>query len=158
MLRPTELRHAEWSEIDFEKRLWKIPVHKMKMRKPHIVPLTDQTIAIFEEIKPVTGRWKYVFPSLDDKNNPIGKNTITAALRRMGYTGDEITTHGFRSMASTLLHENGFESAMVEMQLAHVEKNKVKAAYNHAEYLPQRTEMLQWWANYLDELRESVVK
>jgi len=153
MLRPGELRQAEWSEIDLEKKLWKIPAHKMKMRRPHIVPLSDQAIAIFKEVRPVTGQEKYVFPSMRSKDRPMSENTIRAALRRMDFTKDEMTAHGFRGMASTLLHENGYKSAVIEMQLAHAERNKVKAAYNHAEYLDERTEMLQWWANYLDSLK-----
>jgi integrase len=156
MLRPGELRSAEWSEIDFENKLWKIPAEKMKMKKPHIIPLSGQVIAILQDIHQVTGRWRYVFPSLRTKDRPISNNTINGALRRMGFTKDEMTAHGFRAMASTLLHENNFESTIIEVQLAHAERNKVKAAYNHAEYLPQRTEMMTWWANYLDKLRDDI--
>ena len=155
MLRPGELRNAEWSEIDFDKKQWKIPTEKMKMRRDHIVPLSKQVVAIFKEIQPLTGKWKYVFPSLRTKDRPISNVTVLAALRRMGYTKEEMTAHGFRAMASTLLHENGFESAVIEIQLAHAERNKVKAAYNHAEYLDKRTEMMQWWADYLDKLKNS---
>jgi integrase len=114
------------------------------------VPLSEQAIAILRDIQPVTGKWKYVFPSLRSKDRPISNVTVLAALRRMGYTKDEMTAHGFRGMASTLLHENGFDTAWIETQLAHKEVNKVKAAYNHAEYLDKRTEMMQWWADYLD--------
>ncbi|MDR2884320.1 MAG: tyrosine-type recombinase/integrase [Deferribacteraceae bacterium] len=156
MLRPGELRNAEWSEIDFEKKLWKIHAKKMKMRRDHIVPLSPQVIAIFEEIRPVTGQWRYIFPSVRTKDRPMSNVTVLAALRRMGYTKDEMTAHGFRAMASTLLHENGFDTAHIEVQLAHAERNKVKAAYNHAEYLPQRTEMMTWWANFLDKLRDGI--
>ena len=154
MLRPGELRHAEWSEIDFEKKQIRIPAEKMKMRRIHIVPLAEQAIAIIQQIQPLTGHGKYVFPSMRSKDRPMSENTITAALRRMGFTKDEITAHGFRGMASTLLHENGFKSAVIEAQLAHAERNKVKAAYNHAEYLAERADMMQWWADYLDSLRE----
>ncbi len=155
MLRPGEIRCAEWSEIDLEKKQWKIPADKMKMRRPHIIPLSNQVIEILNEIHKLTGRWKYIFPSLRSKDRPMSNNTVNAALRRMGYTTEDMTAHGFRGMASTLLHENGFETAHIEVQLAHAERNKVKAAYNHAEYLPQRTEMLQWWADHLDELKRS---
>ncbi len=153
MLRPGELRHAEWSEIDLEKKQWKISAEKMKMSRPHIVPLSDQAVEIFNTIRPVTGDGKYVFPSVRSKDRPMSENTITAALRRMGFTKEEMTAHGFRGMASTLLHENGFKSEIIEIQLAHAERNKVKAAYNHAEYLPERIAMMQWWADYLDSLR-----
>ncbi len=155
MLRPGELRGAEWSEIDLEKKQWKIPAEKMKMKRPHIIPLSEQAVAILQNIQLITGKWKYVFPSLRTKDRSISNNTINGALRRMGYTKDEMTAHGFRAMASTLLHENGFDTDHIEMQLAHTERNRVKAAYNHAEYLEQRTKMMQWWANYLDELRET---
>ena len=154
MLRPGELRHAEWSEIDLEKKQWKISAEKMKMSRPHIVPLSNQAAAIFRAMQPVTGHGKYVFPSVRSKDRPMSENTITAALRRMGFTKEEMTAHGFRGMASTLLHENGFKSDVIEAQLAHAERNKVKAAYNHAEYLPERTDMMNWWADYL-ELRNS---
>jgi integrase len=151
--RQGELRQAEWSEIDFDKKLWKIPAKKMKMKRDHIVPLSRQAIEILKEIEPLTGIWRYVFPSVRTKDRPMSNATVLAALRRMGYTKDEIVPHGFRAMASTLLHENGFETAHIEVQLAHSEKNTVKAAHNHAEYLPQRIALMQWWADYLDELK-----
>ncbi len=153
MLRPGELRHAEWSEIDLVKKQWRIPGAKMKMARPHIVPLSSQVIEIFKSMQPITGDDKYVFPSVRSKDRPMSENTVTAALRRMGFTKDEITAHGFRGMASTLLHENGFKSDVIETQLAHAERNSVKAAYNHAEYLSERIEMMQWWGDYLDGLR-----
>jgi integrase len=153
MLRPGELRHAEWSEIDLGKKQWKISAEKMKMGRPHIVPLSNQAVEIFKTMQPITGQGKYVFPSVRSKDRPMSENTITAALRRMGFTKEEITAHGFRGMASTLLHENGFKSEVIEAQLAHAERNKVKAAYNHAEYLAERAEMMQKWADYLDSLK-----
>ena len=153
MLRPGEVRHAEWSEIDFEKKQLRISAEKMKMKRIHIVPLAEQAITIIKQIQPVTGHGKYVFPSVRSKDRPMSENTITAALRRMGFTKEEMTAHGFRGMASTLLHENGFKSDVIEAQLAHAERNKVKAAYNHAEYLTERTDMMNWWADYLDKLR-----
>ena len=155
MLRPGELRHAEWAEIDFEKKQFRIPAEKMKMKRIHIVPLAEQAIAILRQIQPVTGQGKYVFPSVRSRDRAMSENTVTAALRRMGFTKEEMTAHGFRGMASTLLHENGFKSDVIEAQLAHAQRNKVKAAYNHAEYLLERAEMMNWWADYLDELRSS---
>ena len=155
MLRPGELRSAEWSEIDLAAKQWKIPAEKMKMSRPHIIPLAKQVIEILKKMQPITGNGKYVFPSVRSRSRPMSENTITAALRRMGFSKEEMTAHGFRGMASTLLHENGFKSEIIEIQLAHAERNKVKAAYNHAEYLPERIEMMVWWADYLDELRSA---
>ena len=157
LLRPGELRQAEWSEIDFDKKMWKIPKEKMKMKRDHLIPLSKQAIEILESIKPITGHGKYVFPSVRTTDRPMSNVTVLAALRRMGYTKEEICTHGFRAMASTLLnenvHEHGFDSAVIEAQLAHQIRNKVEAAYNRAEHLPQRIKMMQWWADYLDELK-----
>ena len=142
-LRPGELRAGEWAEIDFEQKLWKIPGSRMKMKKTHIVSLSDQALAILKEIHGLTGSGKYIFPSVRSKQRPMSNVTVLAALRRMGYEKDEMCVHGFRGMASTLLHENRFPSEIVEMQLAHAERNKVKAAYNHAEYLTERIAMMQ---------------
>lgn len=152
-VRPTELRHAEWNEINLESKEWRIPAEKMKMKDEHIIPLSSQVKALFKEIKPLTGKGKYVFPSIRTKSRPMSENTINAALRRMGYTKEEITAHGFRAMASTLLNEQGFKPDVIERQLAHAERNKVRAAYNRAEYLPERKNMMQQWADYLDALR-----
>lgn len=151
-VRPGELRYAEWTEIDFDKREWRIPGHKMKMGEQHIIPLSNQAIEIFKAIQPLTGNGKYIFPSIRSTDRPMSENTVNAALRRMGYEKDEMTGHGFRSMASTLLHEHGWLHEVIERQLAHAERNKIAAAYNHAEHLPKRREMMQWWADYLDEL------
>ena len=125
----------------------------MKMRTVHIVPLSAQAIAILKEIQPLTGNGKYVFPSLRSVGRPMSNNTILVALRGMRYTKDEMTGHGFRAMASTLLHEQGWPSDVIERQLAHSERNSVKAAYNHAQYLPERRRMMQAWADYLESLR-----
>lgn len=151
-VRPGELRHAEWPEIDFDKKEWRIPGHKMKMGEVHIVPLSRQAIEILQSIHPLTGDSQYIFPSIRSSARPMSENTINGALRRMGYEKDEMTGHGFRSMASTLLHEHGWPHEAIERQLAHAERNKVVAAYNYAEHLPKRKEMMQWWADYLDEL------
>ena len=152
-VRPGELRHAEWVEINIDEQVWKIPAEKMKMRSVHIVPLSGQAIAVLEEICPLTGDGKYVFPSLRTGSRPMSENTVLAALRRMGYAKEEMTGHGFRSMASTVLHEKGWSTDVIERQLAHAESNSVKAAYNHAQHLPERRKMMQWWADYLDDLR-----
>jgi integrase len=154
-VRPGELRHVEWSEIDLDNGVWKIPSHKMKMRSPHVIPLSKQAIDVFRMIEPVTGDGRYVFPSLRSTARPMSNNTANAALRRMGYTKDEMTGHGFRAMASTILHEQGWPSDVIERQLAHSEGNSVKAAYNHAQHLPERRRMMQAWADYLDALKSS---
>lgn len=152
-VRPGELRHVEWLEVDLDNAEWKIPACKMKTKNPHIVPLSKQAVEIFRMIEPVTGYGRYVFPSLRSIANPMSNNTINAALRRMGYTKDEMTGHGFRGMASTILHEQGWASDVIERQLAHTEGNSVKAAYNHAQHLPERRKMMQAWADYLDALK-----
>ncbi|MFH0783187.1 MAG: integrase arm-type DNA-binding domain-containing protein [Pseudomonadota bacterium] len=152
-VRPGELRHSEWSEINLDKAEWKIPAEKMKMRTTHIVPLSLQAITVLGEIKPLTGNSKYVFPSLRSGTRPMSNNTILAALRNMGYGKDEMTGHGFRAMASTILHEQGWPSDIIERQLAHAERNNIKAAYNHAQHLPERRRMMQKWADYLDSLK-----
>ena len=153
MLRPGELRSLEWREIDWEQALARIPAEKMKMRSPHIVPLSRQALAILESIRPLTGEGKYIFPSARKDGRCMSENTVRSALIRLGYSGDEQTAHGFRAMASTILHEQGFKSDAIERQLAHSERNKIKGAYNHAEHLPDRRLMMQSWADYLDTLK-----
>ena len=152
-VRPGELRQAEWEEIDFDHSEWRIPAEKMKMKDPHIVPLSKQAVAILNEIHPITCQGRYVFPSIRTNLRPMSNNTILAALRRMGYAKDEMSGHGFRAMASTILHEQGWPSDVIERQLAHAERNNVKAAYNYAQYLPERRRMMQAWADYLDTLK-----
>ena len=152
-VRPGELRHAEWSEIDLEKNEWKIPGEKMKMKLPHIVPLSRQAISILQDIKQQAGASKYIFPCVTGIKRPMSENTINMALKRMGYEGKH-TAHGFRSMASTILHEQGWRHDVIELQLAHKIGNQVSAAYNYATYIPERQEMMQHWADYLDNLRE----
>jgi integrase len=152
-VRPGELRKARWSEFDLDTAEWRIPAERMKMREQHIVPLAAQAIAILRELQPLTGPQGYVFPGLRDPNRPMSENALTAALRRMGYTGDEMTWHGFRSLASTALNESGFPPDVIELQLAHAERNKVRAAYNRAQRLTERRTMMQQWADYLDQLK-----
>lgn len=152
--RPGELRHAEWQEIDLDKAEWRIPAGKMKMRAEHIVPLSTQAVAILRDLHALTGRGRYAFPSPRSLERPMSENAITAALRSLGYDGDTMTAHGFRSTASTLLHEQGWPSDVIERQLAHKEANAVKDAYNRAQHLPERRKMMQAWADYLDGLRQ----
>jgi integrase len=152
-VRPGELRHAEWAEIDLENAEWRIPAEKMKMKDPHIVPLSKQAAEVLSEIQPTTGLSRYIFPSIRTNSRPMSENTVLAALRRMGYTKEEMSGHGFRAMASTVLHEQGWPSDIIERQLAHAERNSIKAAYNHAQHLPERRRMMQAWADYLDTLK-----
>ena len=156
-VRPTELRSAEWTEIDFAKAEWTIPMEKMKMRTPHIVPLSRQTIEVLEEVRVCSGHGQYVFPSgrTPAGNRPMSENGVLAALRSMGFEKDVMTGHGFRSTASTLLNANGWNKDYIERQLAHQDRDSVRASYNFADYLPERREMMQWWADYLDTLRNS---
>ena len=151
-LRPGELRRAEWAEIDLDGAEWRIAAAKMKARVQHIVPLSKQAVRILRELHPLTGEGRYVFPGVRTSDRPMSENTVNAALRRLGYTNDEMTGHGFRSMASTLLNENGWNRDAIERQLAHGERDAVRAAYNYAEFLPERRKMMQWWADYLTNL------
>jgi len=152
--RPGELRHAEWSEVALEAAEWRIPAEKMKMKELHIVPLSKQVVEVLRDLQALTGAGKYVFPSIRSSSRPMSENTVNASLRRIGYAKDEMCAHGFRAMASTLLHEHGWKSDIIERQLAHKEGNAIKGAYNHARHLPERVEMMQAWADYLDALRE----
>ncbi len=156
-VRPGELRKAEWKEINWEKSEWIIPAERMKMREKHIVPLSCQALEVLREIQPFTGEGKYIFPSPRTWERPMSDNAILSALRRMGYTGDQMTGHGFRSMASTLLNEQGWNRDAIERQLAHAERDEIRAAYNYAQYLPERRKMMQSWADYLDGLKEAVI-
>ncbi|MFE0502305.1 tyrosine-type recombinase/integrase [Lysobacter soli] len=152
-VRPGELRGMEWGELDLEAGQWRIPARRMKMRDEHVVPLSSQAVAILRELKPLTGRGRYCFPSLRSASAPMSENTINAALRSLGFDKDTMTGHGFRAMASTRLNEMGWPPDVIERQLAHAERNKVRAAYNRAQYLEERTTMMQAWADYLDGLR-----
>ncbi len=153
-VRPGELRRAEWNEINLDEGEWRIPAAKMKGRVMHIVPLAKQAVRILSELQPLTGSSAWVFPGVRTNGEPMSENTVNAALRRLGYARSTITAHGFRGMASTLLHECGWPSDVIERQLSHAERNAVKAAYNHAEHLPARRKMMQAWADHLDALRK----
>jgi integrase len=152
-VRPGELRHAEWTEIDLEKAEWRIPAARMKMREKHIMPLSRQAVEVLNELHPLTGAGLYVFPGERSRSRPMSENTVLAALRRLGYEKGEMTGHGFRSMASTILHEQGWPSEVIERQLAHGDRNKIRASYNFAQHLPDRRRMMQAWADYLETLR-----
>lgn len=152
-VRPGNLRAMEWAELDLDAAQWRIPAGKMKMREAHIVPLAAQAVAILRELQPLSSRSRYVFPSLRSADRPMSENTINAALRRLGFDKETMTGHGFRAMASTRLNELGWSPDVIERQLAHAERNKVRAAYNRAQYLDERTRMMQAWADYLDGLR-----
>ncbi len=147
-VRTTELRGMRWAEIDFVKCEWRIPPERMKMREPHIVPLSKQSLEILEQLKPISGHLELVFPNRSKPMNYISENTMLFAMYRMGYRS-QATPHGLRSTASTILNEHGFNSDIIERQLAHAERNKVRASYNHAQYLSDRKKMMQWWADYL---------
>lgn len=154
-VRPGELRQAEWSEIDLEAAVWRIPALRMKMNREHVVPLSKQAVAILKAAGEFTGGGKYVFPSIRTPQRPMSENTLNAALRRMGYTSGEMTSHGFRSTASTLLNESGKWSVdAIERALAHGDSDTVRAAYHRGAHWQERVLMAQWWSDYLDRLRE----
>jgi integrase len=152
------LRNALWEEFDLESDNpeWRIPAAKMKMRRMHIVPLSRQAVALLKGLRGHEIDSPYVFPSYMDRRRPISENTLGAALRRMGFSNTEMTAHGFRAMASTLLNECGYHPDLIELQLAHTERNEVRAAYNRAVRLGERREMMQDWADYLDALRQRI--
>lgn len=153
-VRPGELRRAEWAHFDFEESQWRISRTIMKMKVQHLVPLSTQALAILRELQTITGNGRYLFPCLGDPDRTMSENTVNNALQALGFEGDEMTGHGFRSIASTLLNEQGCWTAdAIERQLSHGERDSVRAAYNYAEYLPERREMMQAWADYLDSLR-----
>ena len=158
-VRPGVLRRADWSEINLDAALWIIPAEKMKMRKAHHVPLSRQVIALFREVEAATGPAGYVFPSIRSRSRPMSENTINGGLRRLGYTGGEMTPHGFRAMASTLLNESGkWHPDAIERALAHGDSDKVRAAYHRGTHWKERVDMAQWWSDYLDELRGQACK
>lgn len=151
-VRTGELRGARWDEFDVDQAVWRIPAERMKMKRDHIVPLSKQALAVLEEVRPISGKGDFVFPVQSGTPRPMSENTMLFALYRMGYHS-KATGHGFRSTASTILHEIGWKSDAIERQLAHVEANKVKGSYNDAEHLPYRKKMMKAWANLLDSLR-----
>lgn len=153
-VRPGELRAATWDEFDLGGALWRIPAERMKMKAAHLVPLSTQAVAILRELYQLTGHGKFVFPSLRGASRCMSENTVNLALRSLGYGGDEMTGHGFRAMASSRLNEMGWNPDAIERQLAHAESNEVRAAYTHgAQFLTERTRMMQAWSDYLDGLR-----
>ena len=154
-VRPGELRHAEWSEFDLDTGLWSIPAGKMKSRKVHQVPLSRQVLEMLRDLHSLTGPVGYVFPSIRSRARPMSENTINAGLRRLGYSSTEMTAHGFRAMASTLLNESGkWHPDAIERALAHGDTDKVRAAYHRGAHWKERVEMAQWWSDYLDQLRK----
>jgi integrase len=153
-VRPGELRHMEWVEIDFEASEWNIPGEKVKTRQTHLVPLCRQAVKIIKEIKPLTSRGKYVLPSPRTPNRPLSENAVTAALRRMGFEKSEMSGHGFRAMARTLLDEVlQIRPDLIEHQLGHAVRDPLGRAYNRTTHLPARRKMMQAWADYLDALK-----
>lgn len=145
-VRTVELRLAEWSEFDFDNDIWEIPKERMKKRRPHLVPLSPQVIAILNELKVITGYYPLLFPGRNDVRKPISEASINKVIEKIGYKG-RLTGHGFRHMMSTILHEKGFDSAWIELQLAHVDKNSIRGTYNHALYLENRKNMLKWYSS-----------
>jgi integrase len=153
-VRPGELRSAEWSEFDFDRAIWAIPGEKMKMRRAHRVPLATQSLTILRKLKDITGAGRLLFPSARSAERPMSENTINGALRRLGFKQDEMTAHGFRSAASSVLNECGlWNPDAIERQLAHVEPDAVRRAYARADYWDERVKMMAWWADKCDELR-----
>ena len=157
LARTTELRYATWGEfeLDSDSAVWRIPGERMKMERDHMVPLSRQAVSVMAEVRKFTQGEHYVFHQLNNPKKPMSENTMLYALYRMGF-GGKATVHGFRATASTILNEKGYRSDVIELLLAHVEKNQVRAAYNRAEYLDERREVMQWWADYLDSLNVSI--
>ncbi len=158
-LRPGELRYGKWSEIDWQNKAWNIPPERMKKRRPHVVPLSESALALLHELRPITGYSDYLFPSQQRRRHPVmSENTINKILKNMGYGGRQVG-HGFRAIASTVLNESAnFRSDVIEAQLAHVEENGSRKPYNRAEYLEERTQMMQWWSDYLSEAKSKTVR
>lgn len=157
-VRAGELARAEWSEIDFEAKEWRIPASKMKIKQPHIVPLSSQVLEILRELYEFSGKGQFLFPGQNETEPRVNYCTFTLALRRMGYTSNDVTFHSFRSIASTYLNEQGYNRDWIERQLAHGERDGVRAAYNYAEYLPERRKMMQAYSNYLSDLKEKAMQ
>lgn len=155
-VRPGELRRAEWPEFDLQAGMWRIPAERMKMKREHLVPLSRQAVAILKNLETITGHLPFAFAALRP-NRPLSENTLNLGLRTLGYTGEQMTAHGFRALASTLLHELGWPPEVIELQLAHAQRNQVAAAYNRSARLAERKEMMQAWADYLDGLKAEKV-
>lgn len=156
-VRPGELRHAEWDEFDIGEAIWRIPAGKMKAKRPHAVPLSKQVLAMIEDIRELTGGGKYLFPSMQTRHRPMSENTVNVAFRRMGFGKDEVTGHGLRATASTLLNESGkWHPDAIERALAHGDSNPIRGTYNRGQYWDERVLMAQWWSDYLDSLRNSI--
>ncbi|MEO1025756.1 MAG: integrase arm-type DNA-binding domain-containing protein [Pseudomonadota bacterium] len=152
--RPGELRHAEWTEIDFANAVWNIPAERTKMRRPHSVPLPKQALSLLDDLRQINGNGRFLFPSLRSYHRPMSENTLNAALRRLGYSGEEMTAHGFRATFSTLANEsNLWHPDAIERALAHVEGNAVRRAYDRGEHWQERIRLADWWAGFLDEAR-----
>ncbi|WP_413725380.1 tyrosine-type recombinase/integrase [Sodalis sp. RH16] len=151
-LRPGELRRGKWSEVDFDERLWAIPKERMKKRRDHLVPLSEQTILLLRELQKITGRFENMFPGRNDPSNVMSENTINQMIVAIEYK-DRIVGHGFRHTMSTILNDQGFNSDWIEEQIAHADKNVIRGTYNHARYLEGRREMMQWYADYIDTLQ-----
>ena len=147
-VRTQEMRFATWDEVDLKKGIWEIPLERMKMRRPHVVPLSTQVIDPFNQLKPITGHYPYIFIGRNNRSKPISKESVTQVIELVGYKGRAIG-HGFRHTMSTILHEQGFDSAWIEIQLAHADKNHIRGTYNHAQYFEKSREMMQWYSNYL---------
>ncbi|HDZ0853271.1 TPA: tyrosine-type recombinase/integrase, partial [Klebsiella pneumoniae] len=150
-VRTGELRGAFWSEFDLEKAVWEIPAERMKMKRPHLVPLSTQALEIVQQLKVMSGQYPLVFPGRNDPRKTMSEASINQVFKRIGYTG-KVTGHGFRHTMSTILHEEGFNTAWIETQLAHVDKNAIRGTYNHAQYMEGRREMMQWYGDYLNIL------
>ncbi|EIQ2165379.1 tyrosine-type recombinase/integrase [Citrobacter sp. CK194] len=150
-VRTGELRGAFWSEFDLEKAVWEIPADRMKMKRPHLVPLSTQALEIVQQLKVMSGQYPLMFPGRNDPRKTMSEASINQVFKRIGYTG-KVTGHGFRHTMSTILHEEGFNTAWIETQLAHVDKNAIRGTYNHALYLEGRREMMQWYADYIDNI------
>lgn len=149
-LRPGELRGAFWDEINISKAVWEIPASRMKMRRPHVVPLSRQALTLIGQIQELTGNYPHVFPGRNDPRKTMSEASINQVFKRIGYNG-KVTRHGFRHTMSTILHEQGYNTAWIETQLAHVDKNSIRGTYNHAQYLDGRRQMLQWYADYMED-------
>lgn len=155
-VRPGELRAAEWQEFDLTAKLWRIPAQRMKMRREHLVPLSKQALKLLEQLHAITGHGRFLFPALANRDRCISENTLNGALRRLGYnTQTEMTSHGFRVLASTLLNERGVNADVIELQLGHKDQDEVRAVYNRAQRMPERKELMQQWSDHLDDLRSA---